>query len=167
MKNKKEEVYLDVLMPVIREKLELGATVNLGSSGNSMYPLFRHRKDSVCLEKADGREVRKYDMIFYQRPEGSYVLHRIVGKGKEGYILRGDHQYENEYPVKPEQVIARVSSFVRNGREVSCRNIRYRMYAVVWVNTVTLRHWLFHGKSISARGCRKLCRMLWHMIKKR
>lgn len=156
----KQEVFLDTLMPIIREKLDMGANVTLGASGNSMYPLFRHRKDTVCLEKVDGREVRKYDMILFQRPEGSYVLHRIVGVGAEGYILRGDHQYQNEYPVKPEQVIAKVVSFVRDGREISCRSIRYKMYAVVWVNTLSLRRWLFCSKSLPARGCRKMLRAI-------
>lgn len=165
MKNK-QEVALDMLMPVIREKLEMGGTVSLGASGNSMSPLFRHRKDTVSLEKTDGREVKKYDMILYQRPDGKYVLHRIVGVGADGYILRGDHQYADEYPVKPEWVIAKVTGFVRNGRRTECTNILYRMYAVCWVNTVSLRHWLFYGKSLPARGCRKICRTFWHLIRR-
>lgn len=157
----KREVQLEMLMPVIKEKLNLGAEVNLISSGNSMCPLFHHRKDTVCLKQAVGSDVKKYDMILYQRDNGKYVLHRVVGNGPEGFILRGDNQYENEYPIREDQVIAKVCGFSRNGgNRVSCENIRYRMYAVLWVNTAGLRRMFSKIKRFPRRAVRKLYRIL-------
>lgn len=146
LKNRKE-VSLNVLMPVIREKLEAGGEVNLPASGNSMYPLFRHRQDTVRLKKAESGSLRKYDMILYQRDNGKYILHRIIGIGEQGFVLRGDNQYQKEYPVREEQVIARVCSFCRGEREVSCGSFFYRMYAVIRVETAPLRSVLVRVKN--------------------
>lgn len=156
-----KEVQLDMLMPMIREKLDLGAEVSLISSGSSMYPLFRHRQDTFCLTKAAGEHVKKYDMILYQRDNGRYILHRIVGIGEKGYILRGDNQYRNEYPIRADQVIAKVCSFCRKGRQTSCENIWYRIYAVIWVNTVFLRRKASSVKRFVYRVLRKIYRILF------
>lgn len=138
-KNRKS-VALDDLMPVICEKLDIGGRVNLPSTGMSMAPLFHHMRDEVELETADGRVLRKYDMVLYRRDSGQYVLHRIVGYTEEGYILRGDAQYISEAPVRPDQIIAYVTGFKRNGHRHSCREFKYRLYAIVWVNTCFVRH---------------------------
>lgn len=144
LKNKKE-VQLDELMPVIIEKLEAGGEVHISSSGNSMYPLFRHRKDTVCLKKGS---IKKYDMILYKRDDGKYVLHRIVGIKNNCYVLRGDHQLYNEYPIRDNQVIAKVISFCRNNKQVNCHNIWYQIYVFVWVHTMTLRKIVCYIKRI-------------------
>lgn len=160
MEHQSKEVQLDLLMPVIQEKLNMGAEVELPSSGSSMYPLFRHRQDSFRLEKIGDREVRKYDMILYRRSSGKYVLHRVVGVRPEGYVLRGDNQFENEFPVRPDQVIARVCSFCRGGRQVDCRNLGYRLYCRLWVHSSRLRRGLSFVMRLPYRAVRKIARTL-------
>lgn len=147
-------------MPVIREKLDLGAEVELPSSGNSMYPLFRHRKDSFRLKKIKGEEARKYDMILYQRDNGRYILHRIVRVGPEGYSLRGDNQYTDEFPVRADQIIGRVCSFCRNGRQIDCESLSYWAYCRFWVHTVRVRQGLLFLKHLPRRVVRKIVRTL-------
>lgn len=137
-KNKKN-VTLNDLMPLISEKLDMGGTVRLPSTGMSMAPLFRHMRDEVVLEAAEGKPSRKYDMILYRRDNGQYVLHRIVGHDEGGYILRGDAQYVSESPVRPDQVIARVIRYKRNGREHTCGHAGYRLYVVLWVKSFPVR----------------------------
>lgn len=139
LQKNKRNVALDDLMPVIREKLDMGGSINLPSTGMSMAPLFHHMRDEVALEAADGRALSKYDMVLYRRDSGQYVLHRIVGYTEQGYILRGDAQYISEAPVRPDQIIARVTGFKRNGREHSCCEFKYRVYSIVWVNTCFIR----------------------------
>lgn len=139
MLRNKKEIILDEFMPIVKEKLEMGGEVQLRAAGNSMYPLFRHGKDLVTLKKAEKDTLKKYDMILYQRDDKTYVLHRIVGRGKEGYVLRGDNQYVNEYPVREDQIIAKICSFCRNGKKRRCEDFSYRIYAVMWVNSVFLR----------------------------
>lgn len=130
---------LHSFMPLIVGKLEQDGDVKIPARGYSMCPLFRHGRDQVCLRPVDATALRKYDIIFYRRPNGKYVLHRVVGVKKDGYVLRGDGQLLDEYPVPPEWVIARVEGFCRGGRDYSCAHWGHRVYAVVWVHTVWVR----------------------------
>ena len=148
MQKSSQSVTFDSMMGVIREKLSGGGDVLISASGNSMYPLFRHQKDQVRLSQAEREQLKKYDMILYQRDSGQYVLHRIVGIGEKGFILRGDAETVNEYPIREDQVIAKVSGFVRKGREHSCDEALYRLYVLVWTHTVLLRRIYRKGKSI-------------------
>lgn len=151
-----QKVMFDTLMPLIREKLEAEGAVGILSMGNSMYPLFRHQKDQVCLRSAEEEALKKYDMILYQRENGQYVLHRIVGIGEKGFVLRGDGQVVNEYPIRAEQVIAKVVRFTRNGKEYTCSHPGYRVYVFVWTHTVMLR-----------KVWRKAKNLLWRVIRYR
>lgn len=135
-------VPLHSLMPLIVEKLHQEGTVKIPARGNSMYPLFRHGRDQVYLRGLQGEDPGQYDMILYRRPNGKYVLHRIVGVREDGYVLRGDGQLVDEYPVRPEWVIARVEGFHRGGRSYTCEHWGYRVYVVLWVHTVWVRRGL-------------------------
>lgn len=148
MRKNSQNVAFDSMMEVIKEKFSFGGEVIISASGNSMYPLFRHQKDQVCLRSAEGEALKKYDMILYQRENGQYVLHRIVGIGEKGFVLRGDGQLENEYPIRAEQVIAKVARFTRNGKEYTCSHPGYRVYVCVWTHTVMLRKVWRKGKNL-------------------
>lgn len=121
--------------------LESGKSVKFTVVGNSMYPIFRSDVEKVMVVKAE--KVKKYDVILYRRDDGSYVLHRVVGKGKLGFKLCGDNQTLIEYPVKRENVIAVMTSFERNGREISRNNIWYVLYSFFWCFSIRLRPPLF------------------------
>lgn len=146
-----KKVTFDSLMPLITAKLGSEGIVRILSMGNSMYPLFSHKRDQVFLERTDTGNLKKYDMILYQRDNGQYVLHRIVGVGEKGFILRGDAQTVNEYPIRENQIIAKVSGFARKGKEHTCDEMSYRFYVYLWTHTVLLRRIYRKGKCILAK----------------
>lgn len=150
MQKNSQSVAFDSMMEIINEKLSAGGDVLISASGNSMYPLFRHQKDQVRLSRVE-RTLKKYDMILYKRDNGQYVLHRIVGVGEEGFILRGDAQTVNEYPIRENQIIAKVSGFARKGKEHTCDEMSYRFYVYLWTHTVLLRRIYRKGKCILAK----------------
>ena len=45
--------------------------------GDSMEPMLRNRKDTIIIEPVHGR-LKRYDLPLYRRPDGKYVLHRIL-----------------------------------------------------------------------------------------
>ena len=65
------------LLPVMQEQLAKGEKVTFVVNGTSMQPMIINGKDSVVLKKANGR-LKKYDLPFYRRDDGHFVLHRIV-----------------------------------------------------------------------------------------
>ncbi len=131
------EYIVQLSLPVLEE----GRLVKFTVVGNSMYPIFRSNIERVTVRKAE--KVRKYDVILYRRDDGDYVLHRVVGKGKLGYKLCGDNQLAVEYPVRDENVIAVMTSFERNGREVRADSMWYRAYSFVWCLFIPLRPSIF------------------------
>ena len=71
---------------MLRTLIEEGKQVSMIISGSSMAPFLIHARDHICLERPSG-ELRKGDMVFYQRSNGEYVMHRIYNVKKEDIIL--------------------------------------------------------------------------------
>jgi len=60
-------------------------------NGNSMEPTY-YRGDLIIL--AEASSYSKGDIVTYKDHKlGAYVIHRIIGKDGEKYILKGDHNY--------------------------------------------------------------------------
>ena len=116
---------------LIREVLATGGEFRLYPHGTSMLPLLRQGVDSVALKALD-RPPRKYDILFYRRADGSYVLHRVKEVAPEGCILWGDHQFELEYGVGEDQIIGYATRIFRGEDELDCQSLTYRWYLRLW-----------------------------------
>ena len=91
---------------MLRELVEQGKEVRMVISGSSMAPFLIHGRDSIFFRTPE-RELRKGDIVFYERPGGQFVVHRICGVHGESYDLIGDGQTEIEHNVRREQIFAR------------------------------------------------------------
>lgn len=132
-----EWVQLEQMMPLMRERLAAGETVQFTTRGISMYPLLRNGKDQVILAPLP-EKLKKYDLPFYQRDDGQYVLHRIVKAG-ETYTCIGDHQYVLEPGLRQDQMIAIAVGFYRKGKYVSVHSFGYWLYVRFWCYTRPIR----------------------------
>ncbi len=123
---------LEEILPVMKEQLDNGKTVSFVPKGNSMLPMLRNGKDMVMLKKSDGK-LHLSDVAFYYRREtDSYVIHRVVGFQKDGsYIMLGDNNVQKEYNIRPEDIIAVVTAFYRNGKMHKVTDFSYRLYCDV------------------------------------
>lgn len=144
-----QELRLEQVMPLVREHLAAGQTVQFGPRGKSMRPMLRQGRDKVVLSAVTGR-LKKYDLPLYRNKDGGYTLHRIVEVG-ETYTCIGDNQHVLEHGVRDDQIIAVVTAFIRDGREISVSNIGYRIYCRVW-------HWLRPVKRILGKVKRAIQR---------
>lgn len=116
---------------LIREVLATGGEFRLYPHGTSMLPLLRQGKDSVVLRSLD-RPPRKFDILFYQRRDGSYILHRVREVTSEGLIMWGDNQTMLEYGVTEDMIIGYAARIFRDDHELDCRSLRYRLYLRLW-----------------------------------
>lgn len=119
------------LAPLISDCINSGKTVKMRVTGNSMFPLFRDRKDVVELAQFD--KLRKYDIVLHKRNNGKYIMHRIIKKKGDVLTIAGDFEVEKEYPVRENQVLARVKGFYRNEKYYSCKGLFFRLYSIFWV----------------------------------
>ncbi len=131
------------LLPMIEESFRQGMTVTLGVTGNSMFPLFRHQRDSVILSPCDPHTLRRGDVPLYRRLDGRFILHRIIKAERDTYTLAGDAQRELERNLPKECVLAVVTGFIRKGKTVSCRHPLYRAYSTLWMWLRPLRPLIF------------------------
>ena len=120
---------------LIREVLASGGEFRLYPHGTSMLPLLRQGRDSVSLRRVDS-PIRKGDILFYQRPDGSFVLHRVRAVKPDGLTMMGDNQTLPERGVSPDWVIGRVTRIFRDDKEVICDGQRYRWYLRLWQLTI-------------------------------
>lgn len=134
-----KEVMLDDIIDVMIEKINNGGTVTFSPRGKSMLPMLRDGEDVVVLSKPNGR-LHLFDVPFYKRSDGSYVLHRIVNFDSDGnYVLCGDNQFELEYGVKDSDIVAVMTAFYRKGKGYSVSSFRYRLYLNFWYYTKFFR----------------------------
>lgn len=141
------------LTPFIKEMISKDKQVNLTVTGNSMFPLFSHLRDSVTVKKFN--EYKKYDIILYVRNNGDLVLHRIVKVKNNEFYLCGDNQTLIEYPIYPEQVIGKVVSFTRKGKVYDFNSFLSMLYARFWVLSLKIR-----------RPLLRFALKIWRIIKK-
>ncbi len=120
-----------VMGAVTEEALRRGDTVRLTVTGNSMYPLFHSRRDTVVLSPAE--TVRKYDITFHKRDDGRYILHRVLKVCKDGtYLIAGDNELKTEPPVRREQIFGVVTEYTRWGKTKKPKGFVYGCYVRIW-----------------------------------
>ena len=126
------------MLPLIEEQLESGGVTVFKIHGTSMKPMMQDRADSVRIKKPTD-DIKKYDIIFYRRNDGQFVLHRVVGIKNNDFICRGDNQIIDEFPVRHENIIGIVTDYTKNGEFKSMDSLSQKIYSRFWVNTVIFR----------------------------
>lgn len=134
----KKKISLDEIYPIIKEKIANDGTVQLPITGTSMLPLLVWGRDTVEIIKCENPQ--KYDIIFYRRDDGHFVLHRIVGKNDCGYILCGDNQVKKEYGITEKHIIAVVKSITRKGKTFNVNKFSYKLYVKLWTLILPFRN---------------------------
>ena len=135
-----KDVAIDDVINIIVEKLNNGGTVTFTPKGKSMLPMLSDGEDVVVLSKPEGR-LHLFDIPFYKRSNGTYVLHRIVNFDSDGsYVLCGDNQFELEHGIKDSDIIGVVTAFYRKGKAYKVSSFSYRVYINFWFYTRFFRH---------------------------
>ena len=124
-------------------------------TGYSMLPLLRPKRDLIIIQRPSGR-LRRYDVALYKRGPGEYILHRVMKVRPDGYVLCGDHQWRREYGVTDRQIIGVLTAFVRDGKEISVTDRRYRLYVRLWCGLFWLRAAILWCLALPGRVGRKL-----------
>ena len=125
-------------MTTFEETIEKNGKLLYTNVGDSMMPLIRQDRDILIIEKPDGR-LHKYDVPLYRRDSGQYVLHRILKVRENDYVLCGDNRYSREYGISDRHIIGVLTAVVRNGKEISITDWRYRLYVHLWCDFFPVR----------------------------
>ena len=129
------------------------------NKGTSMMPLLREDRDVMIIERPNGR-LKKYDVPLYKRPNGQYVLHRILKVRENDYVICGDHCVIKEYGITDDQIIGVLTGVIRDGKQISVTDRGYRFYTHLWCDFLYIRVSILRIKSFFARGIRFIKRKL-------
>ena len=127
--------------------------------GVSMRPMLRNRRDRVIVKPIGDKRLEKWDLPLYRRPDGKYILHRIIGVKDGVYVIRGDNTYVKEY-IPEEWILGYVSEFYRQDRHVKASSKFYRFYAAFWNFIYPVRRLFVRCKRFAGRCLNKLRRLL-------
>lgn len=147
---KKRVVDTRTYVSVLRELAEEGQVVSMVIAGNSMSPFLCHDRDTIYFCRPD-RELKKGDMVFYQRDTGQYVMHRICRIRPEGYYLVGDAQTEVEGPLRRDQIFARILKVKRKDRILGPGDFWWEFFEHVWIHIMPLRRPVVQAYSLIMR----------------
>ncbi len=129
--------YVSALRELVRE----GNDVSLLISGSSMAPFIIHNRDTILFGPIS-RPLRRGDMVFYERPSGQFVMHRIRHVKPEGLYLIGDGQTETEGPLDESRVFAIVKQVCRKGKWIGPKHPWWMFFSTIWLWIIPLRPWV-------------------------
>lgn len=132
---------------VLKELVEEGKEVSMLIAGSSMSPFLAHERDYIFFKKPEA-PIKRGDMVFYQRRNGQYIMHR-VWKDKDGqYYMVGDAQVEIEGPLARDQIFAVITKVKRKGKWCGPGDFWWEFFEKVWIRIVPLRRFLVRAYGI-------------------
>ena len=124
------------------------------NEGDSMMPLLRQHRDVMVIRKLT-EPPKKNDAVLFKRPDGAYVLHRIIKVcGMGMYRVCGDNRDYAE-PVPEEWIIGILTEIIRDGQHITMQDPSYLQYMKKLPARrfrLKLRHYLKKIKSIFTGG---------------
>lgn len=125
------KVSLHELYPIMEEKIKNGETFSFKAAGVSMLPYIRGGTDIVTLGPIDS-DLKKNDVIFYQRKSGQFVLHRIIKiSSKNNFFLCGDNQFRIEKNIARSQILARLVKIEKKDRTLLPRDLQSQLWCKI------------------------------------
>lgn len=123
---------------LLKQLVEEGETVSMRIVGSSMSPFLIHDRDLITF-KAPEMELKKGDMVFFQRESGQYVMHRIYAVKPDGYYMVGDAQTEIEGPISRDKIFAVIIKVRRKGKWIEPGDFWWKFFERVWINIIPFR----------------------------
>ncbi len=120
-----------------KSELDRNGVIGFVPGGNSMWPTLKNAGQSVVVVKKAER-LKPMDVALYIRPQGNYVLHRVLQVTDDGYVMCGDSQFILE-TVEEAQVIGVMHSFFRGKKCVECSDPDYLRKSELWYKRKLIR----------------------------
>ncbi len=96
--------------------LDKGASFRFKVRGFSMHPFIRDG-DVITVSPWGGAQPRQGDVVAFCQPDtGKLMVHRILTKNNNGFLLRGDNCPETDGLISSVGILGRLTKVERNGR---------------------------------------------------
>lgn len=107
-----------VLVELLRAVLERGQPFRFEAPGFSMSPCIRDG-DAITVTPLSGASPGRGDVVAFLRPDsGKLIVHWVVGKRGDAFLIQGDNAQEGDGLVPRANVLGRVTEVKRDGKPV-------------------------------------------------
>lgn len=125
------------------DELKKSGKILFTIKGVSMRPLFRTAEDAIFVVACDPETLKNLDIVLFLRMNPvfgkQYVLHRIVGRHKDGnYIIAGDNCIDYDI-VEPKDILGVVKSAQRGNKPIKLTGFKYALYKYLWTKPYKFR----------------------------
>jgi hypothetical protein len=116
-----------------------------------MRPLFLTAEDAIFVETCDPEKLKNLDIVLFNRVSltmgEQYVLHRIVGRRKDGqFIVVGDNCTYYDL-VDPKDILGVVKSAQRGNKPIKLTGFKYSLYKYLWCKPYKFRFLMFRARN--------------------
>lgn len=137
----------------VEDVLAQNGYIVISTSGYSMMPMLRDRKDTVEIHNITNK-VKKYDVVLFKK-KNQLVLHRVIKVTNKSYIIRGDNCIEKDAVIQ-DDILGILVSFTRNGKRHMVKDMSYILYSryIVLVHPVRVLMQRIKGKMKRVLSCK-------------
>lgn len=121
----------------VKEQINQEGYSIIRPKGYSMWPFIKNEKTIAVIRKFNNN-VDVYDVIFYKRASGAYVLHRVIDVCIDGFVVCGDSQVNTE-KVMRENVIGVLTELINDNEVVFIRSKKHLRRVKFWYNHKIIR----------------------------
>jgi signal peptidase I len=133
------------------DELKKSGKILFTIKGVSMRPLFRTADDAIFVVTCNPEELKNLDIVLFNRVSQTmgeqYVLHRIVGRRKDGqFIVVGDNCTYFDL-VDPKDILGVVKSAQRGNKPIKLTGFKYSLYKYLWCKPYKFRFLMFRVRN--------------------
>lgn len=123
----------------VANRIAAGESVRIRAKGNSMLPFIRDAKDDIVLEKPNEQSFQKGSLLLVQLKDQRYIMHRVKKIDNTRILLHGDGNLSTFEMCTPQDVIAQVTTVIKNSKEIKAGSFQWNLYRYLWPKNLFLR----------------------------
>lgn len=124
------------LIGAVKSAIDEGKSATILLRGYSMRPFLEDKRDQAILSPVRPENIRTGDVILAMTNLGSYVIHRVesIDAAADKIVLRGDGNVYGREWCRREDVVARVTGFLRGkqARPCSLDSKAWKIHSRIW-----------------------------------
>ncbi len=136
----------NMFFAIVEDYVGKGIPVTLQVKGNSMFPLLRNERDLVEFHPYNDGELKRGAIVLF-RTDSGFIMHRIIKRSGNNFIIRGDGICKNCEYTTLKDIIAIVKTVTRislKGRKkvIRCDSFKWRAISNIWLLFTPLRRYI-------------------------
>jgi hypothetical protein len=127
------------LISLLQGVLAKGSRFRFHAKGDSMSPFIRS-DDLITIAPLSSRTPRVGDIVAFVRPQThQLVVHRIIGKDQDGFLVQGDNDSGQRDQVLGQNILGCVVKIERAGKEARL-GLGPTRFLIPWLQRARLFH---------------------------